>query len=126
MSDLIERRHLVRCRLGPTREPARACGDAGPPPPVVSRAAPAAGNRSSNRAHSVGAQRTDAGFPRPLLVIATIAVTLLLPSPGIAQDVTAPALKAAYIYNFVKFTQWPVVAPASAPFVICVIGDPAV
>lgn len=44
-----------------------------------------------------------------------------------AQDVTEPALKAAYIYNFAKFTQWPaeVMAPG-APMFLCVIGDPAV
>lgn len=31
-----------------------------------------------------------------------------------------------YIYNFVKFTEWPPVQPVSDPFVICVIGDAAV
>ena len=44
-----------------------------------------------------------------------------------AQDVTEPALKAAFIYNFALFTEWPAdVMPAAEPFVICVIGDEAV
>jgi hypothetical protein len=44
-----------------------------------------------------------------------------------AQDVTEPALKAAFIYNFAKFTEWPTDgAPAAAPFVLCVLGDAAV
>ena len=44
-----------------------------------------------------------------------------------AQDVTQPALKAAFIYNFAKFTEWPAgVVPAAAPFVMCVLGDAAV
>jgi hypothetical protein len=41
-----------------------------------------------------------------------------------AQDVTEPALKAAYIYNFALFTQWPAdLVPAGAPLVMCVVGD---
>ena len=43
-----------------------------------------------------------------------------------AQDVTAAALKAAYIYNFVRFTEWPAGLPASEPFIMCVLGDGAV
>jgi hypothetical protein len=41
--------------------------------------------------------------------------------------VTEAALKAAFIYNFAKFTEWPQVAmPAATQFVMCVLGDPAV
>jgi YfiR/HmsC-like len=44
-----------------------------------------------------------------------------------AQDVTEPALKAAFIYNFAKFTEWPAdLVPAADPLVICVLGDTAV
>ena len=36
-------------------------------------------------------------------------------------------MKAAYIYNFALFTEWPAdLVPASAPFVMCVLGDAAV
>ena len=44
-----------------------------------------------------------------------------------AQDVTEPALKAAFIYNFAKFTEWPADARATgAPLVLCVLGDTAI
>jgi hypothetical protein len=49
-----------------------------------------------------------------------------MPHVAVTQDVTAPALKAAFIYNFVKFTEWPTRAPVSDPFVMCVTGDAAV
>ena len=60
------------------------------------------------------------------LAVATLAVTLLTPLAAVAQDVTEPSLKAAFIYTFMKFTEWPEPVPASEPFVICVLGDPAV
>ena len=52
---------------------------------------------------------------------------LLLRLPASAQDVTEAALKAAFIYNFAQFTEWPAdaVAPAK-PLALCVIGDDAV
>ena len=44
-----------------------------------------------------------------------------------AQDVTEPALKAAFIYNFAKFTEWPTdVVAAGEPLVMCVVDDEAV
>jgi len=51
---------------------------------------------------------------------------LLMPPAAFAQDVTEPALKAAFIYNFMKFTEWPESFPAADPFVICVLNDSAV
>src|SRR4029077_4618408 len=36
-----------------------------------------------------------------------------------AQDV---AVRAALLYNFAKFTEWPDL-PAAAPIVVCVVGD---
>ena len=54
---------------------------------------------------------------------ATIAVLLLMRVVASAQDVTEPALKAAFIYNFARFTTWPDGWPASEPFVICVLGE---
>ena len=48
-------------------------------------------------------------------------------TPVSAQDVTEPALKGVFIYNFAKFTEWPVDAvPVAAPLVMCVLGDGAV
>jgi hypothetical protein len=57
----------------------------------------------------------------------TIALLLLLQAVASAQDVTEPALKAAFIYNFALFTEWPGGIPRPAePFVVCVVGDAAV
>ena len=58
---------------------------------------------------------------------AAIAVVLLAPVPAVPQDVTEPALKAAFIYNFAKFTVWPTdVLPPEGPLVMCVVGGAAV
>jgi len=44
-----------------------------------------------------------------------------------SQDVTESSLKAAFIYNFVLFTDWPAgLVPPAAPLVLCVLGDDAV
>jgi hypothetical protein len=56
---------------------------------------------------------------------AAIAVALgICTSTVSGQDVTEPSLKAAFIYNFAKFTGWPggVLSPGS-PFAACVLGD---
>ena len=62
----------------------------------------------------------------PSITIGTIATLLLCPLPAAAQDVTETALKAAYIYNFAKFTQWPADATTAEPLFLCVVGDPAI
>jgi hypothetical protein len=55
---------------------------------------------------------------------ATVAVFLLTLVTPSAQDVTESALKAAYIYNFAKFTEWPAdVVGAAEPLALCVFGD---
>jgi hypothetical protein len=55
-----------------------------------------------------------------------LAFALLFRGPAVAQDVTESALKAAFIYNFARFTTWPAELPATDSFVICVLGDAAV
>jgi hypothetical protein len=56
-----------------------------------------------------------------------IGLVLLTPLMAAAQDVTESSLKAAFIYNFAKFTEWPTDAiAAGAPLVLCVLGDPAI
>lgn len=51
----------------------------------------------------------------------------MLPADGGAQDaaVTEYQVKAAYLYNFAKFVEWPAesFSSASAPFEICVFGQ---
>jgi hypothetical protein len=55
---------------------------------------------------------------------AVFSVVLLCTSAGRAQDVTESSLKAAFVYNFAKFTEWPPdVLPPTATFAACVLGD---
>jgi hypothetical protein len=55
---------------------------------------------------------------------ALFAGLLLCSSPAFGQDVTELSLKAAFIHNFLKFTEWPIdVLPAAAPLVACVLGN---
>ena len=61
---------------------------------------------------------------RRLYAGAVLAAFLLCTSTGRAQDVTESSLKAAFIYNFAKFTEWPQdILPATATFSACVLGD---
>jgi hypothetical protein len=66
--------------------------------------------------------------PARLFALALAPIAFLLPRPlvGAAQDVTEPALKAAYIYNFARFTEWPDDPRTAQPLTICVLGDAAV
>jgi hypothetical protein len=63
---------------------------------------------------------------RTRCVASVFAALLLCASIGHGQDVTEPSLKAAFIYNFAKFTEWPQgTLPATAPFTACVLGASA-
>ena len=57
------------------------------------------------------------------------AAILLAPAPAAAQraDSSEAPLKAAFLYNFTKFVEWPDTAFAepSAPFVVCAFADAA-
>jgi len=55
--------------------------------------------------------------PRRTLLLAALLSGLA--QPGMAQ-VDERALKAAYLFNFIQFTQWPV--PPDEPFRLCVLG----
>jgi hypothetical protein len=55
---------------------------------------------------------------------AALVAWLVCGSTAQTQDVTEPSLKAAFVYNFAKFTEWPADAlPAAASFIACVLGD---
>jgi hypothetical protein len=55
---------------------------------------------------------------------AVLAVLLLCTSTDRAQNVTESSLKAAFIYHFARFTEWPQdVPPPAATFNACVLGD---
>jgi hypothetical protein len=58
---------------------------------------------------------------------AVVTAVLLTPWPVAAQSLPAPALKAAYLFNFAQFLEWPANAlPAGAPLALCVVNDGAV
>jgi hypothetical protein len=48
----------------------------------------------------------------------------LLPAAAGAQSASEPTLKAAFLYNFAKLTEWPSDAlPVNAPLQLCIAGD---
>jgi uncharacterized protein DUF4154 len=56
--------------------------------------------------------------------VAVAAAVVLSASVARAQDVTEPSLKAAFVYNFAKFTEWPDdVLPAAGSFSACVLDE---
>jgi hypothetical protein len=61
---------------------------------------------------------------RPTLVGAVMLAWAFAALPVRAQVATAPELKAAFLLNFVRFTNWPVsVAPDGADLTMCIVGD---
>jgi hypothetical protein len=60
-------------------------------------------------------------------VVAAVCVALALGLPApvtLAQDVSDSNLKAAYIYRFAHFTEWPASAlPPGGTLTMCVVGD---
>ena len=60
---------------------------------------------------------------RAALIVGTL---LALASGGVvsAQETIEPDVKAAFLFNFTRFIEWPgPAAPGSAPFRICVVAD---
>ena len=56
-----------------------------------------------------------------------VAAQLLVSAAIVAQGAVEPALKAAFLYNFVKFAEWPAEAVTSdGALKLCVLGDEAV
>jgi hypothetical protein len=64
---------------------------------------------------------------RTVLVLLIAVAAWAAPSADALQTASAPALKAAYLLNFVRFTEWPaaVLAPG-APITLCVVNNRAV
>jgi hypothetical protein len=61
---------------------------------------------------------------RRLLQIVIAALLLTCQPHAAAQSVSAPELRAAFLFNFVKFTGWPSESlPQAAPVVVCIVGD---
>lgn len=59
------------------------------------------------------------------VVLTAVAVLVLRPLPAAAQNATVSALKAAFLFNFAKFAEWPLDAlPAERKLMLCVVNDP--
>jgi hypothetical protein len=57
----------------------------------------------------------------PILAVGAVGSSASTIDP---QSVSAPALRAAFMYNFAKFTEWPAnVIPRDQPIVFCVTTD---
>jgi hypothetical protein len=71
-------------------------------------------------------RRQIAALRRPLIVsFLTLTVCLQFSAQPLAQTVEESRVKAAYLYNFAKFVEWPagVFRNPEDPAVICVVGD---
>ena len=62
----------------------------------------------------------------PRLVATALAVAAIGEASLRGQTVTQPALKAAFLYNFAKFAEWPTDPASTGPLILCVIDDIAV
>lgn len=52
----------------------------------------------------------------------TLAISTVFAFPVLAQRTSDDTVKAAFLYNFAKFTEWPALLP-EAPLVACVVGQ---
>lgn len=58
--------------------------------------------------------------------MAVVLVALAAQRDLTAQSVTPPALKAAFLFNFAKFVEWPAGESQNGPLCLCVLEDLAV
>jgi YfiR/HmsC-like len=58
--------------------------------------------------------------------VALVAIVFAIRVGVAAQAVTQPALRAAFLFNFAKFTEWPGEVTPSSPLTLCVLDDSAV
>lgn len=59
-------------------------------------------------------------------IVALVAMLALVRTGLDAQAVTQPALRAAFLYNFAKFAEWPADSLPTGSLTLCVIDDSAV
>jgi hypothetical protein len=52
-----------------------------------------------------------------------LALLLVSDAAGAAQAISQPSLKAAFLYNFAKFAEWPADASSAGPLMLCVLHD---
>jgi hypothetical protein len=60
-------------------------------------------------------------------VAAALTAVGLTGGSGAAQSLAAPELKAAFLFNFAQFMEWPAeTVPAGSPLALCIVDDVAV
>ena len=59
-------------------------------------------------------------------IVTPVAILLAAGVSWAGQSVTQPSLRAAFLYNFAKFTEWGDEGALSGPLTICVVDDSAV
>jgi len=57
--------------------------------------------------------------------VAAVLTAVGLTGPVAAQSLSAPELKAAYLFNFAQFVEWPAEVSAGAPLAMCIVNDGA-
>jgi YfiR/HmsC-like len=65
--------------------------------------------------------QTRTALPRLLRLLSALAI-LCDPGTVTAEAPSEAAVKAAFVYNFTKFIEWPTPIPADAPLTICIAG----
>ncbi len=58
--------------------------------------------------------------------MAIVLIALAAQTALTAQSITPPALRAAFLFNFAKFVEWPGDQPDNGPLNLCVLDDVAV
>jgi len=58
--------------------------------------------------------------------VAAVLTSVGLTGPVAAQSLSAPEMKAAYLFNFAQFVEWPAEVSAGAPLAMCIVNDGAV
>lgn len=82
-------------------------------------------HRQSNRARSEERRKVPSDSRCRRIICLLLSILLVHSMPAFAQTAEVSQVKAAYLYNFTKYVEWPPDAFHSAddPAVICVIGD---
>jgi hypothetical protein len=62
----------------------------------------------------------------PWALVVAAGLMLGVAPAALAQSAPEPVLKAAFLYNFAKFAEWPADAAPADPLTICVFGDAAI
>jgi YfiR/HmsC-like len=75
---------------------------------------------------SLAAGKRPFGRPRWRAVAAILLFLVSAGPPGVAQTANEAALKAAFLHNFIRFTEWPSDAPNRRRAVLCVLDDEVV